>query len=95
MFLHLGGDVSVLQKDIIGIFDLAVAEKNGPAKELLEIAKGEKSLYSIAMNEKAKSFIVTDSKIYLSPISSITLMKRALNRDEQNETDLRGENDEQ
>lgn len=94
MFLHLGGDISVLQKDIIGIFDLGIAEKNGATKELLEIAKGEKNLFPISAKEKAKSFIVTDTKIYVSPISSITLLKRAYNYEALSETEERGENDE-
>ena len=76
MFLHLGGDVSVLQKDIIGIFDIYSSHKSTITKEFLEIAKGEKSIIKVSPNEKNKSFIIVGDKLYLSPISSVTLQKR-------------------
>lgn len=76
MLLHLGGDVSILRKDIIGIFDVKTA-KSSITKEFLEIAKHEKKIVHVVENQKMKSFIMTGSKLYYSPISSVTLQKRA------------------
>lgn len=74
MFLHLGGDVIVRLKNVIAIFDLEVA--GAPAsKEYLQIAKDEGFLVDISEGSP-KSFVTTDRKVYLSPISSVTLKKR-------------------
>lgn len=74
MFLHLGGDVIVRLKNVIAIFDLEVA--GAPAsKEYLQIAKDEGFLVDVSEGTP-KSFVTTDRKVYLSPISSVTLKKR-------------------
>jgi len=72
--LHLGGDVIVRLKDVIAIIDLEVT--NSPAsKEYLQIAKDEGFLVDVSEGVP-KSFVTTDKKVYLSPISSVTLKKR-------------------
>lgn len=78
MFLHLGGDVTVLQKDIVGIFDLE-STKNPVTKEFLEIAKNENSLIRIMEKQPSKSFIIAGGNVYYSPISSNTLQRRTFN----------------
>lgn len=78
MFLHLGGDVMVLKKDVIAI--LNTRTKQSPAtKEFLETAKDEDFIKTISNEEKEKSFIITTKEIYLSPISCNTLKKRSDN----------------
>ncbi len=79
MFLHLGGDVTVLRKDIVGIFDLE-STKNPITKEFLEIAKNEHSIIKIMDKQPSKSFIIVGDNVYYSPISSNTLQKRTLNK---------------
>jgi hypothetical protein len=77
MFLHLGGDVMVLKKDIIAILDIKT-KQSGATKEFLEIAKDEEFIKKIYQDdEKEKSFVITNKEIYLSPISCNTLKKRA------------------
>ncbi|MBO8138438.1 MAG: DUF370 domain-containing protein [Desulfotomaculum sp.] len=78
MFLHLGGDVMVLKKDIIAILDTKTTQA-APTREFLEIAKDEGFIKSISKEEKEKTFVVTSKDIYLSPISCSTLKKRAQN----------------
>ena len=74
MFLHLGGDVIVRVKDVVAIIDLETAD--APAsKEYLQIAKDEGFLVDVSEGSP-KSFVTTDQKVYLSPISSVTLKKR-------------------
>lgn len=80
MFVHIGGDTVILLKYIIGIFDLESTTVSGDTRDFLKVAEEEGFIESIS-NELPKSFIITEinkkSRIYLSPISSITLKKRA------------------
>lgn len=76
MFLHLGGDVVVPKKEIIAILDHRT--RLSPAtKEFMEISKDEGFIKRISQNEKDKSYIVTTKEIFISPISCVTLRKRA------------------
>lgn len=74
MFLHIGGDVIIPLKDVIGIFDLSSAE-NSATSEFLSVAKEEGFIVDQIDGEK-KSFILVNDRIYLSPIASSTLRKR-------------------
>ena len=80
MFLHIGGDVVIPVKNIIAILDIESTTISKDTKEFLTIAEEEGFIESIS-NDLPKSFIITEtekkSKIYLSPISSITLQKRS------------------
>lgn len=74
MFLHIGGDLIIPIKDVIGIFDLTSAE-NSATSEFLSVAKEEGFIVDQIDGEK-KSFVLVNEKIYLSPIASSTLRKR-------------------
>lgn len=80
MFLHIGGEVVIPIKDIIAILDIESTTISKDTKEFLTIAEEEGFIVSISY-DLPKSFIITEtdkkSKIYLSPISSITLQKRS------------------
>lgn len=79
MFLHLGENVVVPIKDVIGIFDLQNTMYSSDTIQFLRLAEEDGFVERIT-NEKPKSFIIAEvdnmSKIYLSPISSTTLTKR-------------------
>jgi extracellular matrix regulatory protein B len=76
MFLHVGADVVVSLKRVVGIFDLKSSQMAEATREFLAMSHREQKVTDIAGGE-AKSMVLTDSEIYLSPISSLTLMKRA------------------
>lgn len=80
MYLHIGGDVVIPVKDVIAIFDLETTTVSKDTKEFLSIAEEEGFIIAIS-EDLPKSFIITEiankSRIYLSPISSVTLQKRA------------------
>ncbi|MDP4179880.1 MAG: DUF370 domain-containing protein [Bacillota bacterium] len=80
MFLHIGGDIALPIKNIIAIMDIETTTISKDSKEFLKIAEEEGFIESIS-DDLPKSFIITEidkkSKIYLSPISSITLQKRS------------------
>ena len=79
MFLHLGGDVVIPLKNVIAIMDIETTTISKDSKYFLKIAEEEGFIETIS-NDIPKSFIITEcnkkSKIYLSPISSVTLQKR-------------------
>ena len=79
MFLHLGENVVVPIKDVIGIFDLQTTMYSSDTIQFLRLAEEDGFVERIT-NERPKSFIIAEvdnmSKIYLSPISSTTLTKR-------------------
>ncbi|QGU93754.1 DUF370 domain-containing protein [Clostridium bovifaecis] len=82
MFLHLGENVVVPLKDIIGIFDIETTMYSTDTIQFLRMAEEDGFVERIT-KENAKSFVVAEvnkkSKIYLSPISSSTLTKRTEN----------------
>lgn len=79
MFLHLGENVVVPVKDVIGIFDLQTTMYSSDTSAFLRMAE-EDGFVERVSKEKPKSFVIAEvnkmSKIYLSPISSSTLTKR-------------------
>ena len=79
MFLHLGENVVVPIKDIIGIFDMETTMYSSDTIQFLRMAEEDGFVERITKNV-AKSFVIAEvdkkSKIYLSPISSQTLSKR-------------------
>ncbi|MBR2044130.1 MAG: DUF370 domain-containing protein [Clostridia bacterium] len=80
MYIHLGQDTVVKKADIIGIFDLDTATVSKRTRDYL--AKAEKAGRVINVStELPKSFIVctknNEQIIYISQISSATLLKRS------------------
>jgi hypothetical protein len=79
MFLHLGENVVVPIKDIIGIFNFEVGMYSTDTIEFLRAAEEDGFIERIS-KEEPKSFVIAEvnkkSKVYLSPISSVTLYKR-------------------
>ena len=78
MFLHLGENVVVPIKDVIGIFDLQSTKYSSDTNQFLRMAEEDGFVERIT-KENPKSFVIAEvdkkSKIYLSPISSTTLTK--------------------
>ncbi|MFL0270264.1 extracellular matrix regulator RemB [Candidatus Clostridium radicumherbarum] len=79
MFLHLGENIVVPIKDVIGIFDMETAADSTDTIQFLRMAEEDGFVQRIT-SEKPKSLIIAEvnkkSKIFLSPISSATLGKR-------------------
>lgn len=79
MFLHLGENIVVPIKDVIGIFDMETAADSTDTIQFLRMAEEDGFVQRIT-SEKPKSLIIAEvnkkSKIFLSPISSTTLGKR-------------------
>lgn len=81
MYLHIGQDMIVLKKQVIGIFDLDTASFKKDTKEFLRKAEKEARMVVVS-DDLPKSFVVCrqpyGDTVYISPISSTTLKKRFL-----------------
>ena len=89
MYLHLGQNAVVPEKDIIGIFDLDNTTSSKITREFLSSAEKAGSVINVS-DELPNSFVLCDEgfsginrentqkmKIFLSQLSSLTLMKRS------------------
>ena len=79
MYLHLGSDVVIPKKNIIGIFDLDTATISKHTKNYLSAAEKEGRVVNVSY-ELPKSFVVCIENdktfVYISQLSSQTLNKR-------------------
>lgn len=80
MFLHLGENVVVPIKDIIGIFDIETSMYSSDTTQFLRLAEEDGFVKKIACSHP-KSFVIAEvdkkSKVFLSPVSSATLTRRS------------------
>ena len=79
MYLHLGSNTIVSNKDIIGIFDMDNTTVSKHTRKYLSNRTKNKEIINVSM-ELPKSFIVCNNKnkkiVYVSQLSSKTLIKR-------------------
>ena len=79
MYLHIGKDVILNAKNLIGIFDISTNDKMKIFEKIIKELKEQKLLIDIEENIK-KSLILTienkKTKGYISNISSTTLLNR-------------------
>lgn len=84
MFIHLGGDTLINSKRIIAILNVESVLGANSSKNFLKTAQEEGFIANIDQKEYT-SIVITDKNIYLSPISTLTLKKRASFVDNLNE----------
>ncbi|TZE80769.1 extracellular matrix regulator RemB [Calorimonas adulescens] len=82
MFLHIGSNIIIPLKNLIGIIDYPSSLSSEINQEFINICREEGFLKN-QLNEDVKSLVLVeeDNKcfVYCSPISSVTLYKRANN----------------
>ena len=80
MYIHLGNEMVVSEKDIVGIFDLETTTISKHTRKFLEVSEKNKQVINVSY-ELPKSFIITNknnkNKVYISQISTSTLQKRS------------------
>ena len=86
MYLHLGQDTVIKTDEVLGIFDLDNATISKYTREYLAQAEKKGRVVNVSM-ELPKSFVVCSCPpggvtVYISPISSSTLLKRTNYMDE-------------
>lgn len=80
MYLHLGQNTVITHDEILGIFDLDNTTVSKKTRDYLSMAE-KNGKVKVVSYELPKSFIVCSDKngeitVYLSQISSVTLLKR-------------------
>lgn len=79
MYLHLGQNVIVRTRNIIGIFDMDTSTIRRATKDYLFTAEKDKKVKNVSF-DLPKSFVVCreqgKTKVYISPLASSTLIKR-------------------
>ena len=86
MFLYLGGETAVFDKDIIGIFDLDTATVSKTTRDYLNKAEKDKKLKTELGEDLPKSFVVLkNEQVIISQIAPNTAKKRLLSRKKEQE----------
>ncbi|MCQ2464293.1 MAG: DUF370 domain-containing protein [Oscillospiraceae bacterium] len=82
MYVHLGNEISVNDKGIIGIFDIENTSLGNDTREFLKRSSADGNVVNVSY-EMPKSFIVCSTgksaeTVYISQISAAALYKRAV-----------------
>lgn len=80
MYIHLGNNIMLPTDEIIGIFDLENTSISKRTRDFLNRAEKQGKVITISY-DLPRSFVIAgknknDAKIYISQISSSTLLKR-------------------
>ena len=82
MYLHLGEDVVVRRREIIGIFDMDNTTVSPHTRSFLKKAEKKKQVTYVSM-DLPKSFVVCaprklrEQRVFIAQVSPATLKKRA------------------
>ena len=83
MYLHLGQNVIISTRDIVGIFDLDNTTSAADTRDFLRLAEKNGKVINVS-EELPKSFVVWqrdgEKRVYISQMSSSTLLKRSEER---------------
>ncbi len=74
MYLHIGGQFAVLFSEIIAILRVDKMGKNN--KDYFKEAAIDKKIINVTQENRVKTCIITEKNIYLTSISTLTLVKR-------------------
>lgn len=79
MYLHIGKDIMIKTKNVIGIFDIESMEKTKEYQTIIDNLSQQKKLTDISEKMKKSLILVIENKKlkgYISNISSLTLYNR-------------------
>lgn len=82
MFLFLGGNVTVRDNDVIGIFDIEECSVSRTTADFLNASQKRSQIVDVSQ-DIPKSFVVCSDKVYISNVSHNTIRKRADRIDEE------------
>ncbi|MBR5478638.1 MAG: DUF370 domain-containing protein [Clostridia bacterium] len=82
MYLHLGEETVIRDKNIIGIFDLEITSQSKITRNFLASEEKKKNVINVS-EELPRSFVVCSEKgkntTYITQISSQTITRRSKN----------------
>lgn len=76
MFLHLGEDIVLRTKEIVAIIDSNIVEESEIIKEFIDVNDKKNNIVHIS-DGTVKSIVVTENKVYFSPLTAVTLKRRS------------------
>lgn len=80
MYLSIGQDTVITDKNILGIFDLDNTTVSKSTREYINTASKNGECITVSIEELPKSFIVVaennKKEIYISPLNTSTIFKR-------------------
>ena len=81
MYIHLGGEKIIRTSQVVAIFDISIEHSSKLSRQFVAQAQKNRGVETIG-EEEPKSIVLTEDRVYFSPISSSTLKKRAHHLDE-------------
>lgn len=85
IFIHLGQDTVIRADEIIGVFDLDTSTVSKPTRDYLKQMQSSGRVVNVSY-DLPKSFVLAQDKnsgekiLYVSPVSTQTILKRISNR---------------
>ncbi len=80
MYLNIGQDTVITDKNILGIFDLDNTTVSKSTREYINTASKNGECITVSIEELPKSFIVVaennKKEVYISPLNTSTIFKR-------------------
>ena len=76
MFLHIGNNILLHKDDIIGIYNVDALKQDAKGKKFLNEVRQNEEIEDISEG-KWSSIIMTNDKLYVSRISTATLLARS------------------
>ncbi|WP_112179026.1 MULTISPECIES: extracellular matrix regulator RemB [Paraliobacillus] len=76
MFIHIGGDNVIRSEDVIAIIDQQFVASSSINAEMIDNQRKAKNVLDL-QEETTKAIVITKDYIYYSPLSVLTLKKRA------------------
>jgi hypothetical protein len=76
VYIHLGGEKIIRTSQLVAIFDISIEQSSKLSRQFIMHAQKNKEVETIG-EEDPKSIVVTEQKVYYSPISASTLKKRS------------------
>jgi len=77
LYIHIGGDYTLSDKWIVGIFDIDQTTTYGTDTNNFLRKREQLGKLEIVSPDLPRSFIVTFDRVYLSPISAKTIFARS------------------
>lgn len=77
MYVHLGEDVVIRVQDVVAIVDLAAMQRRGLSLDQILGSANHAGAVTWVGDGAGTSLVVTRDRVYVSPISPMTLRRRA------------------
>lgn len=79
MYVNIGGDLSVRDQSIVGVFDLDKAKQSKRSRRFLSRAQEDGSILEVG--DEPKAFVLTQEygmeRVYMTQLNAATIERRA------------------